>query len=89
MQEQSCVYWGGYFLFLVWVFGYLLSLSSVGAGCYPQGAEHVSRKKEAMGRTSSQCLVAGLFTVARTYRKVAQAMPSCRALRRGNEPQEI
>ena len=40
-----------------------------------------------MGRASSQCLVAGLLTVARTCRKVAQATPSCMALGRGNEPQ--
>ena len=45
----------------------------------------VSREKEAMGWASSQCPVAGLLTVARTYRKVAQATPSCRALGCGIE----
>ena len=39
--------------------------------CYPQCAECVSREKEAIGRASSQCLVAGLLTVARTCRKLA------------------
>ena len=33
-----------------------------------------------MGRVSSQCLLAGPFSVARTCRKVVQAAPSCRAL---------
>ena len=74
---------GGYYLFLAWEFEYLLSLSLAWAGPYPQGAEHVSREKEAMDRTSSQCLVAGFLTVARTFRKVAQATPSCRALGSG------
>ena len=41
----------------------------------------VSREKEAMG--SSQSLAGGSFTVARTFRKVAQATPSCRALGSG------
>ena len=64
----------------------LLSLSYVRAGCYPQGVECVSREKEGMGRASSQCLVAGLLTAARTCRKVAQATPICRALGSGSEP---
>ena len=34
---------------------------------------------------SSQCLVIGLSTVARTCRKVAQATPSCNALGNVNE----
>ena len=38
-----------------------------------------------MGRASSQCLVVGLSTAARTCRKVALARPSCRALGSGNE----
>ena len=75
------------YVFLAWEFGYLLSLSLVWAGCYPPGAECVSKEKEAMGRASSQCLVAGLLTVARTFRKVAQATSSCRSLGSGNEPQ--
>ena len=33
-----------------------------------------------MGRASSQCLVAELSTATRTYRKVAQATPVCKAL---------
>ena len=37
---------GGYYLFLVWEFGYLLSLSLVQVGSYPQGAGYVSREKE-------------------------------------------
>ena len=65
---------GGYYLFLEWEFGYLLSLTLVCAGCYPQGAECVSREKEAMGRASSQFLVAELLTVARACRKVAQVL---------------
>ena len=69
---------------MAWEFGYLLSLPLVWAGCYPP--ECVSREKEAMGRASSQCLVAGLLTVAMTCRKVAQAIPSCRALGSGNDP---
>ena len=43
------------------------------------------QEKEAMGRAGSQCLVAGLLTVARTHQKAAQATPSCRALGSGNE----
>ena len=77
---------GDYYLFLVWEFGILLSLSLVQAGFYPQGAECISREREAMGRASSQCLVTGHLTVARTRRKVAQATPSCRALGSVNEP---
>ena len=41
-------------------------------------------EKEAMGRASSQCLVTGLSTVARTCRKVEQATPSYRAMGSGN-----
>ena len=41
-----------------------------------------------MGRASIQCLVTGLLTVVRTYKKVAQAIiPSCRALGCGNKVQ--
>ena len=74
---------GGYYLFLVWQFGYLLSLSSVCSSCY--SPECVSREEAAMGRASSQDLVAGLLTVARTCWKMAQVTPSCRALGSGNE----
>ena len=45
-----------------------------------QGAVRASMEMEAMGRASSQCLVAGPLTVARTCRKMVQAVPSCRAL---------
>ena len=41
-----------------------------------------------MGRASTQCLVAGFLTIARTCRKVLQATPSCMVLGSGNEPQE-
>ena len=40
-----------------------------------------------MGRASSQCLVVGLLTVARTCRKMVQDTPSCKALGSGNELQ--
>ena len=40
-----------------------------------------------MSRASSQCLVTGPLTVARTHRKVVQAAPSCRALGSGSDPQ--
>ena len=46
-----------------------------------------SREVEAMGRASSQCLVAGPLTVARTCVKVAQAAPSCRAPGSDTDPQ--
>ena len=39
-----------------------------------------SRETEAMGRASSQYLVAGPLTVARILGKVAQVAPSCRTL---------
>lgn len=41
-----------------------------------------------MGRASIQDLFAGLLTVARTCRKVAQSSPSCMALGIDNEPQK-
>lgn len=40
-----------------------------------------------IGRTCSQCLVAGLLTVGRTHRKVVQAAPNYRALGSGNDSQ--
>ena len=40
-----------------------------------------------MGRTSSQCLVAGPLIVLRTLREVSQAAPGCRALGSGSEHQ--
>ena len=85
MQEYLFVFRGVYYLFLLWEFEYLPSLSSVWAGCYPQDAQGVFREKEAMGRASTQCMVVGLLIVARTCRKITQATPSCRALRSGNE----
>ena len=51
--------------------------------------EYVSSEKEAMSRTSSQCLVTELLTAVRTCRKVVQATPSFRALGNGNEPRQI
>ena len=42
---------------------------------------------EAMGRASSQCLVAAPLTVARTQGKVVLAAPSCRALGSGSDLQ--
>ena len=42
---------------------------------------------EAMGRACSQCLVAGLLTVARTHREVALVAPGFRALGSGSDPQ--
>ena len=58
LSKSTPLYFVGcYYLFWAWKFGYLLSLSSVSAGSYPQGAEHVSWEKEAMGRASNQCLV--------------------------------
>ena len=42
---------------------------------------------EAVGRASSQCLVAGPLTVVRTYGKVAQAAPSFRVMGSGSDPQ--
>ena len=86
MQEHPFVFYGGVTIYF-WCGGLnICSLSLVWAGCYPQGAEHVSREKEAMGRASIQCLIAGLLTVARTCGKVAKATPSCKALG-SNEPQ--
>lgn len=74
-----------FFFFLVFCFGYLLSLSLVCAGYYPHGPECFSWEMEAMGRTSNQWLLAGLLTVARICRKLAQATPCCRTLGSGNE----
>jgi len=58
------------------------------AGCHPCAGLWPacdSREMEAMGRASSQCLVAGPLTVARTCREVAQASPGFRALGHGND----
>ena len=58
------------------------------AGCYPlDRVLHVYRKMEAVGRASSQCLIAGPLTVARTHRKLVQTSSSCQALRSGSDPQ--
>ena len=40
-----------------------------------------------MSRPSSQCLVAGSFTVARTCQEVRQGAPSCNALGCDSDPQ--
>ena len=79
-KSTPLYFMGVYYLFLAWEFEYLLSLSSVWAGCYSQDAQCVFREKEAMSRASSKCLVVGLSIAARTCRKVAQATPSCRVL---------
>ena len=42
---------------------------------------------EAIGRVSSQCLVARPMTVMRTCREVMQAAPDYRALGSGRDPQ--
>ena len=89
MQVCPSVFCGVLLFILLWEFEYLLCLSLMLAGCYPQGSECVSREKEAVGRASSQCLVAGLITAERTCRKVAQATSSCGALGSGNEPGHI
>ena len=93
---QKCP-WAYFFFFwhetCFW-FGCFLSLSSVCTGCYPLDRRCAkvrpalaSRKMEAMGRTSTQCMVARPFTVARTHREVAQAVPGCKALDIGSDPQ--
>ena len=53
MQEYPFVFFGGNYLFLLWEFEYLVSLSSVRVGCYPQDVQCVFREKEATGRASS------------------------------------
>ena len=85
------------FFFLVWgyfLFGGLLSLSSVCAGYYPLDREcaglhpvRASGEMQSTCRAISQCLVAGSFIVVRTHRKVAQAAPGCRALGSGSDHQ--
>ena len=74
------------YLFLAWEFGYLLSLSCEQTVIPLIGGCVCFQEKEVMGRASSQCLVAGLLTVAMIFRKLAQATASCRALGSGNEP---
>ena len=56
---------------MVWVLAF--SLLSV---CRP----YASREMEAVGRASSQCLVAGPLIVIRTQENVGQAAVRCRAL---------
>ena len=50
-------------------------------------AMYASREMEVIGRTSSQCLVAGTSTVARICWNVAHADPSCMALESGCDTQ--
>ena len=85
LKNTPLYFFGGCYLFLVWEFGYLLSLTLVLAGCFSQDAKCVFREKEEMGRSFSQCLVVGLSIAARICRKLAQATPSCRALGSGNK----
>ena len=86
MQEQPFVFCGG-LLFIygmgVWIFAVSFFIVS---RLLSQGAECVSREKEAIGRAGGQCLFAGLLTAERTCRKVMQATPSCRALGSGIDP---
>ena len=70
------------FNFVFSSFSNLLSLSSA---VIP--FDRVLSEKEAVGKASSQCPVAGLLTVARVCRKVAWTTPGCKALGSGNEPQ--
>ena len=42
-----------------------------------------------MGGASCPCMVAELLAVARTYRKVEQGTPICRAVESGNETQAV
>ena len=51
---------GGYYLFLVWGFGYCCLFLWCEQAVIPQDAQCVLREQEAMGRASSQCLVVGL-----------------------------
>ena len=44
------------------------------------------RRRQWVGPVSSQCLVAGILTVARIFSGVVQATPSCRDLGSVNEP---
>ena len=57
-------------------------------GCYPLDRVDVStsREMEAMGRASSQCLVAGSLTVAKPCGKLAETASSCKALGSGSDP---
>ena len=55
-------------------------------GCHPFDRrcarishELSSRKMEAVGRVSNQCIAARLLIVARTHGEVTQAAPGCRA----------
>ena len=76
------------FIFGLGVLIFAVSFFGV-SSCYPQGAEGISRTKEAMFRASIQYLVAELLTAGRTCRKVPLATPSCRALGSGSEPRYI
>ena len=69
-----------------------MSLSSVCVDCYPNAGIQPavsSREMQAMVRASSQFLVAGPLTVARTCGEVVQAVPGCRALGSGSDPQAV
>ena len=71
-----------------------MSLSSVCARYYHFYREHdgvwpasSSKEVDEMGRTCSQCLVAGHLTLVRTPWEVVQATPSCRALGSNSDSQ--
>ena len=87
MQEHPFVFCG-VLLFIFWPG--TLTISCLFLQCkqavIPRVVSVVSREKEVMGRADSQCLVDGLLTEARTFMKVVQATPSCRALGSDNEP---
>ena len=75
-----------YFWLEVWVFA--VSFFDVSRRLSP-GCWVCFQEQEAMGRTSSLCLVAGFSTAASTCRKVAQATLSCRTLGSDSEPRQI
>ena len=84
MQEYSFVFLGGVTIYF-WCGSLSICCLFLQSRLVLQDAQCVFKEKEAMGRASSQCLVTGFSTAARTCRKVAQASPSCRALGCGNE----
>ena len=78
-MSTLCILWG------VTIFGMGVWIFDVFLWC-EQTINCVPREKEVMCRASSQCLFAGLLTVERTYKKVAQGTSKCRVLGNGNEP---
>ena len=66
----------------MWDFEYFLSLSSVGAGCYPQDVQCVFREKEAMGRPEVSA-----WSLGSQQQEGGTGRSSCRALGSGNKLQ--